>query len=228
MSSRALVFDYDGVLAEIGSESPLPGIIRVLEELKDRYKILIASTRSTEFLVKQVPVADSYIGICGLEILVNGMLIYPLKALDKARSSLLHNLAGALKTSCLRVELKKNMMGWTMGLGISWRRCVGKPVDVIGVEEKAVEAGLYLFKYQRPFLEIYVAEASKARGVSLVRRLLGLSWVSYFGDSESDMEVFPEVEYPVFVRNEYNQHMSPGNAVEVRQDDLASFLERLL
>ncbi|MCI4462505.1 MAG: HAD hydrolase family protein [Thermogladius sp.] len=228
MSSRALVFDYDGVLAKFGSETPLPGIIRILEKLKGKYRILVASTRSTEFLVKQVPVADGYIGICGLEILVNGMLIYPLKALDKARSSLLDDLAGALKTSCLRVELKKNMMGWTMGLAISWRRCAGKPVDVISVEEKAVESGLYLFRYQRPFLEIYVAEASKARGVSLVRRLLGLSWVSYFGDSESDIEVFPEVEYPVFVRNEYNQHMSPGNVVEVRQDDLASFLERLI
>lgn len=228
MVDRALVFDYDGVLAEIGKDIPLPWVQGVLRELKRKYRLLIASTRSTGFLVEQVPSADAYIGVNGLEVLAGGYLVYPLRALDERRSRDVEELYERLREPCLRVELKKSLLGRALGLGVGWRRCPGKPADVVAVEEESEKRGLFVFKYQRPFIEVYVAETSKAVGLRVARALLGVSEVYFFGDSESDIEVFGEVEHPVFVRNEYNRHLSPPGVVEVWQQDLPAFLKRLL
>ncbi|WP_440059697.1 HAD hydrolase family protein [Thermogladius sp. 4427co] len=227
MREIGLIFDYDGVLAPIGSHEPDKTLLSIVKKLSRKYFIGVASTRSTRFLIEKVPFADAFIGVHGLETVVGDYVVHPVKILSGDYSHVLKEFTALLKERCLVVEEKTTLLGKIVGIGIGWRRCGPKPWEVEVIESEAVSRGLFVQRYQRPFLEIYLAETSKAYGVRILKSIAGLREIAYFGDSENDLDAMRIVENPVFVRNEFNTYLTPGYP-EVEQSRLIDYLKNLL
>lgn len=210
---EALIFDYDGTLSPLDQPRekayPPPELNKVLKDLSTSRLIGVASSKDYWFLRDRVLWAKVLGLITGLEVLLGDLYVVDEEALLKARTLQLEDFSKEFGwEDCVYVEVKKSVTGIPLGLSIDYKECGRRPPALGEFLEESKRLGLWVLEYQgNPFVDVYSGKPDKSRVLKLVRRLLGVERIYYFGDSENDLPAFQEADVKILVLNPYNKHL---------------------
>ncbi|MGB9816463.1 MAG: hypothetical protein ACPLQS_02550 [Desulfurococcaceae archaeon] len=233
-----LFFDFDGVLAPI-TENPLdvsvPSIMmNTIRSMQREYTIAVISGRDCPFLYNRIPGLNGYACIFGLEIHGGGYTVLDDEAYFSDKPRIISELA-------FRIEkiigdrggliLGRTLTGVPIGMSVYWYLDKGKPVELDELIEEAKKSKLVVNPISRwgnvaEFIEIHVSKRTKGESLRILKTLLGVDKVVYFGDSYRDIPAFNEADIRVLVKHEYNSSLSNVNVdYVVNQAELPQWLK---
>lgn len=232
-----LFFDYDGVLAPIVPEPfglPSKEIVDVLVSLKknlnDNLGIAVITTRDCQFMFRVLPIFDGYACIHGLEIHGGGYIAFD-KAIysDKPKTlEKIEAIAREVLGKTANLYLLRTWNNIPISLIITWKP-EGKPAGLEQVLKEAISNDLSVSNIVHhgsyyDFIEVRIAKRSKDKALRILKTLLDLDNVVYFGDSQSDIPAFKEADISIFIRHEFNRELGINADYEVEISQLASWL----
>ena len=210
---EALIFDYEGALTPLDKPGekaiPPPGLSEVLKDLSASRLIGVMSRRDYWFLRDRVPWAKVLGLVAGLEVLLGDLYVVDEEALLKARALQLEDFSKRFGwEDCVQVEVEKSITGIPLGVYIDYRECGRRPPALGVFLEESKRLGLWVLEHQgSQLLDVYPSTPDKSRVLKLVRRLLGVERVFYFGGGEGDLSAFKEADVKILVLNRYNKRL---------------------
>ncbi|MEM4486119.1 MAG: HAD-IIB family hydrolase [Zestosphaera sp.] len=231
-----LFFDYDGVLAPIVSTpdggDPDLRLMETLRKLMNKYKVAVVSGRDCWFLLKRVPDLHGYACVYGMEILAGNYAVVDKNVYLGVKSKTLEDLASKFVTLLngrVGVIVGKTLQGIPLGISVYWSLSDGMPKELNAILEEARASGLVVYPVMRwgdyaEFTDIHVSRRSKDEAIRVLKTLLGISKVIYFGDSSNDIPAFREADVRVLVRHEYNSGLRVEADHVVNAAELAEWL----
>ncbi|MEZ0394138.1 MAG: HAD-IIB family hydrolase [Desulfurococcaceae archaeon] len=231
MGRVGLFFDFDGTLSSLGARREearvRPDVAAVLERLSERFVIAVVSSKDCWFLRERLqPFVRGLACINGLEIVAGGYIAHD-EALMKAELvRAIEELRDEALATGTVVEVKRSLLGTTAGLSIDWRGAE-RPEGLDALLERAKHMGLNVLEYPGLwFVDIYPSKRNKGDAVRILRALLGVDKVVYFGDSANDVPAFDEADVGIFVEHEHNKDYFPeGASKRVKFEELGRWLE---
>lgn len=238
MRKIGLFFDYDGVLAPI-TQSPVasrvpPVMLNIIRELQRDFEVAVVSGRDCPFLYENTPDLDGYACIYGLEVHGGNYAVLDEELYRGVKPRILEKLAsramGTLGDGA-GVILGKTLTGVPAGMSIYWYTNRGLPHGLNSIVDEARSSGLAVYDVMKwgdyaEFIDIHVARRSKRDAVRVLRALLEVDRVVYFGDSISDLPALAEADVSVFVKHRYNGHLEVAANYVVNAEDLGNWLIR--
>jgi len=225
---RPCIFtDLDGTLWPLDTPRDRVSAPReVIDAIKRVGRLIIATSKDCRFATRVIPDADAYICINGAEIIVENYVAVDREAVEKQEA--LIQLLNYIKNLDAYIEEKKTLTGLLIGISIDWS---GRPrPDLSHIVAKAEELGLSIYEPKGGhFLDIYASHKDKGAGVRVVKRLMcGEAPIVYIGDGENDIPAFAEADLRIFIRHEYNTHISVPGAIEVARDQLLDVINNIV
>ncbi len=246
LSSKTLVFDYDGVLAPIGvrrEESRIyPEVEGKLRELTRRYVVVIASTKDCSFLKSRVGFAHILVCSNGFEVKIGVLSTIPKMPSAKKLEFFYKMISEArelAKSHGMEVEVKKVVvepLDIPVGLCIDWRRSslsTKEALDVIApIVKEAAEEGLSIVRYpNQPYIDIFIEDVNKGQAIKSLLSVGAISRpITYFGDSENDLPAFKVADVGVLIRHEENEELNVSGVYELTREEffeLVNILSRV-
>lgn len=211
-----LFFDYDGVLAPI-SNDPLKvdvtsPMLSVLRELQKDYVVAVISGRDCPFLYDKIPGLNGYACVLGLEIHGGGFVVFDEEVNRGIKPRILIELTMKIKEQLgnrVGLIIGKTTTGVPIGVSLYWFMDKGKPIELDNLIEEARSRNLVVNPVSKwgdvaEFIEIHISRRTKRESIKILRALLDVDRVVYFGDSYNDIPAFNESDVSVFVKHEYN------------------------
>ncbi|MEM4487921.1 MAG: trehalose-phosphatase [Desulfurococcaceae archaeon] len=211
-----LFFDYDGVLAPI-TRDPLgnsvsPNMRRAIEALSKHYAISIVSGRDCPYLHERVPGLLGYACVFGLEIHGGGYIVLDREVYFGSKSTHISNIyanLGNILKGKFGAIYGRTLGGTPLGLSVYWLLEEGRPKGVDVLLEEAKRAGLYVSNISKwgnfaEYVDIHLTRRTKQESVRILKTLINIDRVIYFGDAESDFPAFNEADVSVFIKHQYN------------------------
>lgn len=233
-----LFFDFDGVLSPI-TDNPLEvsvpsSMLEVIRKMQREYFIAVISGRDCPFLYSRIPGLNGYACVLGLEIHGGGFTVLDDEVYFSDKPRIISELA-------LRMEkiingrggliLGRTLTGVPIGMSVYWYLDKGKPFELDELIEKAKRNKLMVNPTSKwgnvaEFIEVHVSKRTKRESMRILKTLLGVDKVVYFGDSYNDIPAFNEADIRVFVKHEYNSTPSNiGIDYVVNQSELPQWLK---
>lgn len=243
LSSKTLIFDYDGVLAPIGvrrEESRIyPEVEDKLRELTRKYVIVVASTKDCSFLKSRVGFAHILVCSNGFEVKIGALSTIP-KMPCARRLKLFYRMISEAeklaKSHGMEVEVKKvvvDPLDIPVGLCIDWRRSslsTKEALDVIApIVKEAEEEGLSIVKYpNQPYIDIFIEDVDKGRAIKSLLSVGAISRpITYFGDSENDLPAFKVADVSILIRHEENEELDVNGVYELTREEFFELINVL-
>ena len=231
-----LLFDYDGVLVPIDKRAFEDNISidlsKTLDKLRRNYAIGIISGRDCRFLHRVIPGLHGYACIDGLEIHGGGYIVLD-ESVFSDKPKVLVELSLEIKNILkgnIGIHISKTFNNIPVRITIYWD--VGKKPDNLGeFIRKALEKGLVVLEPVKwgeyaEFIEIRTSRRNKADAVRVLKTLLGLDRVVYFGDSLSDIPAFNEADVSILVKHEYNKDIDVKVDYIVERNNIIEWLSQ--
>ncbi|MEM0000402.1 MAG: hypothetical protein QXP03_02790 [Desulfurococcaceae archaeon] len=221
MKNIALFFDYDGVLAPI-TPSPLssgvyPELISVIKSLQNEgFKVAVISGRDCPFLYEKVPGLDGYACVFGLEVHGGGYVVLDEEVYRGVKPRAIEDLASKVKTILgdrVGAIFGRTLTGVPLGMSVYWFKDAGKPANLEVFISEALARGLVVYDIAEwgnfaEYVDVHVARRSKREAVRVLKALLEVDTVVYFGDTASDIPAFAEADVSVLIRHEFNKDLN--------------------
>lgn len=220
MSKVALFFDYDGVLAPITID-PLNSGVRdelasTIRSLRGEFAVAIVSGRDCPFLLKNAPGFDGYACVLGLEIHGGGYVVLDEEVYRGIKPRALEELSVRIRSLLgeeVGVIYGKTLSGVLIGMSVYWYIDRGRPANLDKVIREALAKGLVVYNTAKwgnfaEYVDIHVAKRNKQESIRILKALLGVDRVVYFGDGVNDLPAFREADVGVFVKHDFNRELS--------------------
>jgi len=229
-------FDYDGVLAPITSTpsggSPDLKLVSVIRSLSSEHVVAVVSGRECKYLLDRIPGLSGYACIYGLEIIAGGYVVVDEEAYLGTKPKYIEELATEIArkfSGKVGMIVGKTLQGVSVGISIYWSLNSGRPRELEHVIEKARSKGLVVYDVMRwgdyaEFMDIHVARRSKDEAIRILKTLLRVDKVIYFGDSYSDVPAFQEADVRILVRHEHNNDLRIETEYVVSVNELAEWI----
>ncbi|MGC8974900.1 MAG: trehalose-phosphatase [Thermoprotei archaeon] len=229
-------FDYVGVLAPITSNPsggvPSPELIRVIKDLNSEHAVAIVSGRDCRYLLERVPGLSGYACVHGLEIIAGGYVVVDEEVYLGAKPKYIKELASEVAEKLgerVGIILGKTLLEVPLGMSIYWPLSSGRPKELEYIAEKARSRGLAVYDVLRwgnyaEFMDIHVAKRSKDEALRILKTLLKVSKVVYFGDSYNDIPAFKEADVKILVRHEHNNYLKIETDYVIEASKLTEWL----
>lgn len=234
MPLTGFFFDFDGTLVPLDEDRRTVmlsrDVVLMLHYLIEKgFKVAVISGKDCEFLKKKIPTNLNGFGcVNGLEIVGGGYIVIDEKVLDERIADIMNKLLNFCEENLggkAFVEVKRILNRYIGGISIDWRFHGLRPKEVTKVVEFAKLNKLTVIGYPNyPFLDIYVSYREKDHSLKILKTLLGLSRVIYFGDSENDLYAFKEADVSVLVKHSYNEQFNPKVSYIVKFKDLPKWV----
>lgn len=211
-----LFFDYDGVLAPITVDPSggkiSPEMLQLLERLSRKYAISVVSGRDCPYLYSRVPGLAGYACVFGLEIHGGGYVVLDKEVYTGSRSahldyirSILHKV---LKGKFGIIHARASN-GAVLGVSIYWMLSDGRPAGIEALVEEAKSRGLYVSDIGvwgdfAEYISVFVSKRTKQDSIRILKTLMNVDKVIYFGDADGDIPAFSEADVSIFVKHRYN------------------------
>lgn len=231
-------FDYDGVLAPItyspSGGAPDPKLIGVIKSLNSEHAVAVVSGRDCGYLLERLPRVSGYACVYGLEILAGGYVVVDEEVYKGVKPEYVRELATEITAKFsdkMGIIVGKTLQGVPLGMSIYWLLGSGRPRELEYIAEKARSRGLIVYDVMKwgdyaEFMDIHVARRSKDEAVRILRALLNVSKVVYFGDSHSDIPAFREADVRILVRHGHNSDLNTETDYVVNANELAEWLAK--
>lgn len=226
-----LFFDFNGTISPLRvprESAEVPGeLVDVLRALSSDFKLAVISSKDCWFLRERLPGFIHGLGcINGIEIVASGYIAVDEATIDRSKIGILENIASAAIKLGIEVEVKRSILGHVAGLSLDWKNVGSRPKDVDRLVSEAKALNLFVLEYPGLwFVDIYPSNRDKGSAVKILRSLLGVDKVIYFGDSVNDVPAFAVADVGVFVEHEFNKGFRPANAkYRVKFERLAEWL----
>jgi len=240
LSSKTLIFDYDGVLAPINvarSKSMVfDEITEPLKLLSRKFKLVVASTKDYSFLINRVDFAHILICSNGFEVRIGVLPTIP-KMPSNEKLQLFYQLIAEAKELAeshgMDVEVKKIVvepLNIPVGLCIDWRRSTLSRDDAVRLIEPVINAaekgGLNVVRYpEQPFIDIFIDKIDKGWAIKALLSINAISRpITYFGDSENDIPAFKVSDINVLIRHEENRNLIINGTYELTREEFFNLI----
>ena len=210
-------FDYDGVLSPVNAERsrafPPKDRLEMLSYLRSRGAVVaVVSSKDCPFLTSRGLSVDAVACVNGLEVRVPGYVVLDERVLDPSKqvrfAKLVDVAEGAIGGEAY-LERKKLSLDLLVGVSIDWRSRGQEPSRLWEVVSLAKELGFPVkWVPSEPFVDIYIVDVEKDLAVKLLRKILNVRKVVYFGDSPRDLPAFEASDISVFVRHSSNRDIT--------------------
>ncbi|MFN3268033.1 MAG: trehalose-phosphatase [Zestosphaera sp.] len=212
-------FDYDGVLAPITSNpsggTPDPELINTIKSLSSEHAVAVVSGRDCRYLLERVSGLSGYACVYGLEIVAKGYVVVDEEAYLGVKPKYIEELASEITEKLsekVGIIVGRTLQGVPLGMSIYWSLRNGRPRELEYIAEKARSKGLVVYDVMRwgdyaEFMDIHVARRSKDEAIRILKTLLDVDKVVYFGDSYSDIPAFKEADVGVLVKHKHNNDL---------------------
>lgn len=237
MSKRiGFFFDYDGVLAPITSTpsggDPAPKLVNVIRSLNSEHTVAVVSGRECRYLLDRIPGLSGYACVYGLEIIAGGYVVVDVEAYLGMKPEYVKELASEIAgkfSERIGMIVGKTLQGVPLGISVYWPLNSGRPRELEHIIEKARGRGLIIYDVMRwgnyaEFMDIHVARRSKDEAIRILKTLLRVDKIIYFGDSYSDIPAFKEADVRVLVKHEHNDDLRIETEYVVSADELADWI----
>jgi len=210
-------FDYDGVLSPLDVERsrafPPKDRLEMLSYLRSRGVVVaVVSSKDCPFLMSRGLDVDAVACVNGLEVRVPGYVILDERVLDPSKQVKFTKLVDVAEEAIgeeAYLEKKKLSLDLLVGVSIDWRSRGQEPSKLWEVVSLAKELEFPIKWVSRePFIDIYIVDVEKDLAVKLLRKILNVSKVVYFGDSPRDLPAFEASDISVFVRHSSNRDIT--------------------
>lgn len=240
LRNTALFFDYDGVLAPI-TPSPLssgvyPELMTVIKSLQnENFKVAVISGRDCPFLYENVPGLDGYACVFGLEIHGGGYTVLDEEVYRGVKPRALEDLAPRVKNILgenVGIIFGRTLSGIPLGMSVYWFKNAGKPANLDVFANEALARGLVVYDIAKwgdfaEYVDVHVAKRSKREAVRILKTLLEVNEVVYFGDTVNDIPAFAEADVSVLVKHEFNENLNIEADYIVKVKDLPSWVNSI-
>ncbi|MEM0347182.1 MAG: HAD-IIB family hydrolase [Zestosphaera sp.] len=229
-------FDYDGVLAPITSSpsggTPDPALTNIIKDLSSEHAVAVVSGRDCRYLLERMPGLSGYACVYGLEIIAGGYVVVDEEAYLGVKPKYIKELAKEITekfSDKIGIIVGKTLQEVPLGMSIYWLLNNERPREIEYISEKAKSKGLVVYDIMRwgdyaEFMDIHVAKRSKDEAVRILKTLLNVSKVIYFGDGYSDIPAFKEADVRIFVRHKHNNDLKIEADYVVSSGELAEWL----
>ncbi|MEO3993785.1 MAG: trehalose-phosphatase [Desulfurococcaceae archaeon TW002] len=229
-------FDYDGVLAPITSSpsggTPDPELMSIVKSLSSEHAVTVISGRDCRYLLERVSGLNGYACVYGLEIIAKGYVVVDEEAYLGVKPKYIEELASEITEKFggeVGIIVGRTLQGVPLGMSIYWSLSNGKPKELEYITEKARSKGLVIYDVMKwgdyaEFMDIHIARRSKDEAVRILKTLLDVGKVIYFGDSHSDIPAFKEADVRVLVKHKYNNDLRVEADYIVNVSELAKWL----
>jgi len=233
-----LFFDYDGVLAPITADpvnsSVRADIAQLVRDLRREFKVTVVSGRDCPFLYRNLPGLDGYACVFGLEIHGGGYAVLDEEVYRGVKPRLLEELSAAARRllgDSAGVIYGRTLSGVLVGVSIYWFVSRGKPALLEVLVKEAAARGLVIYDVAKwgdfaEYIDIHVARRSKRESIRVLKALLGVDRVVYFGDSYNDIPAFEEADARVFVKHEFNRGLEVDADYVVDAESLSAWIAK--
>ncbi|MEM4482043.1 MAG: HAD hydrolase family protein, partial [Desulfurococcaceae archaeon] len=185
------------------------------------------SAKDCWFLKKNVPhFIHGLSCINGGEVIASGYIILDESLINSSLSCAFKELMEESSRLGIKVEIKRSILGYIGGLSLNWRDLGSRPAEIENLIVKAESYGLYVVDHPNLwFVDFYASRRNKGDSVRILKALLGVDKVVYFGDSHNDIPAFRESNISVLVEHNYNRDFNPLYIkYRVRLEELARWL----
>lgn len=231
-------FDYDGVLAPItynpSGGTPDPGLAGFIKSLNSKHAVAVVSGRDCRYLLERLPGLSGYACVYGLEILAGGYVVIDEEIYKGVKPEHIRELAAEISTKFgdkIGVVMGKTLQGVPLGMSIYWPLSGGRPRELEYIAEKARSRGLIVYEVMKwgdyaEFMNVHVARRDKDEAVRILKVLLNVDKVIYFGDSQSDIPAFREANVRILVRHRHNSDLDIEADYVVNANELVEWLTK--
>lgn len=240
MGKVAMFFDYDGVLAPI-TVDPLNSGVRdelalTIKSLRGEFALAVVSGRDCPFLRRNAPGFDGYACVLGLEIHGGGYVVLDEEVYRGVKPRALEELSAKIKSLLdeeVGVIYGKTLSGVLIGISVYWYTSRGRPANLDEVIREALARGLVVYNIAEwgnfaEYVDIHVAKRNKQESTKILRALLGVDKVVYFGDSVNDVPAFREADIGVFVKHDFNRELNVDVDYVVEAERLPAWIRENL
>lgn len=229
-------FDYDGVLAPITSTPSGGGpdleLVSVVRSLSSEHAVAVVSGRECRYLIDRIPGLGGYACVYGLEIIAGGYVVVDEEAYLGVKPKYVEELATEIArefSGRVGMIVGKTLQGVPVGISIYWSLNSGRPRELEHVIEKARGKGLIVYDVMKwgdyaEFMDIHIARRSKDEAIRILKTLLRVNKVVYFGDSYSDIPAFKEADVRILVRHKHNNDLRIETEYVVSANELAEWI----
>lgn len=235
----AIFSDYDGTLSPLAVSRELAvipdSLSSALMAISKRIPFCIVTTKTINYIEKNVPFARAIAGIIGLEIKIGDRKIVDERVYE--RSGLLeqmckYSIDTIRSIDSVFVEKRETGDGVLASFCIDWRLTKDWNASrnaIQSVLEHCSKKGLHVMTYStHPFADAYPFYIDKAEALSLLKYHLNIMGkVMYLGDSENDNPAFEISDVAIGIKHQQvNPQLKCDHSIPFEK--LATFLQNLL
>ena len=195
----ALFTDYDGTLSPINvsrSESRVPpGIMLMLNRIRERIPVAVITTKSLEFVVAKTPFAYAWSALGGLETKI-GEITFRGSCLKTTRAvTTALRYAKSLSEGVLTLEEKRDSRRKVVAFSVDWRFANNQDIaekTALKIRSFSERLPVVISRYDaEPFFDVFPCAVNKGEALLYLKKKLGvLDGVMFMGDSTLDNSAF--------------------------------------